>query len=73
MGKHILPEGWHNWDKPEKEKTAFYAEFGNTGPGADVSKRVKWSHNLKKSQVSEFELDKIFKMESEWKLDSSKL
>jgi pectinesterase len=73
MGKHIAPEGWHNWDKPEKEGTTFFAEIGNTGPGADVSKRVKWAHNLKKSQVAEFELNKIFKVESKWSLDTTKL
>lgn len=39
IGDHIRPEGWHNWRKPEREKTSFYAEYGNTGPGADTSKR----------------------------------
>jgi len=73
MGKHIIPEGWHNWGKPEKENTTFYAEFENKGPGANVSKRVKWAHNLEKSQLAAFELNTIFKVESEWKLDSNNL
>ena len=38
MGAHIIPEGWHAWpgDKmfPDKEKTAFYAEYQSTGDGA---------------------------------------
>lgn len=73
MGKHIVPEGWHNWDNPEKEKTAFYAEYESKGPGSDTSKRVKWAHNLKKSQVAEFELSKIFKLKSQWLPDARKL
>lgn len=40
MGGHIRPEGWNNWRKPEREKTAFYAEYGNSGPGADTSRRA---------------------------------
>ncbi len=47
LGKHICPEGWHNWKKPEAEKTTFFAEYQNSGEGADISKRVSWSHQLK--------------------------
>ena len=31
FGSHIRPEGWDNWRNKENEKTARYAEFGNTG------------------------------------------
>ncbi len=43
MGKHILPEGWHNWNKPEAEKTARYSEYRSSGPGANPHARVSWS------------------------------
>ncbi len=46
VGGHIRPEGWHNWRKPEREKTAFYAEYGCTGEGADTTKRVPWAKVL---------------------------
>lgn len=46
IGGHIRPEGWNNWRKPEREKTSFYAEYGNTGPGADTSARA-FGHVLK--------------------------
>ena len=50
MGGHILPEGWHHWPGdvmfPDKEKTAYYAEYGSTGDGGDMSKRVSWSRKL---------------------------
>ncbi|MBE8726156.1 pectate lyase [Flavobacterium hungaricum] len=54
MGKHIKSEGWENWSKPEAEKKSFYAEYNNTGEGAAVSKRVKWSHQLSKKQAASF-------------------
>ena len=37
LGSHILPAGWHNWNKPGKpitEKCCYYAEYRNSGPGA---------------------------------------
>ena len=54
MGDHIRPEGWHNWGKPEREKTARYAEFGNTGPGADTSARVPWAKQLTPEEAGEY-------------------
>ena len=35
LGKHILPVGWHNWNKKDAEKTVFYAEYDSYGPGAN--------------------------------------
>ena len=46
LGSMIKPEGWHNWDKPEAEKNAFFAEYKNTGDGASINQRVNWSHQL---------------------------
>jgi PelA/Pel-15E family pectate lyase len=46
MGAYIRPEGWENWRNPENEKTARYAEWHNSGPGADRSKRVAWCQEL---------------------------
>ncbi len=43
LGAHILPEGWHNWSKPQAEKRVRYAEYGSSGPGADNKHRVKWA------------------------------
>ena len=42
----IHPEGWHNWGRPWAEKTARYAEFANTGPGAVRAERVAWAREL---------------------------
>ena len=46
LGPHIRPVGWHNWDKPKREKTAFFAECQNSGPGAETKERVAWSKQL---------------------------
>lgn len=64
MGKHIVKEGWHPWpgDKqfPDKEKTAYYAEYGSYGEGAkDLSQRVVWSHQLKKSAIKKYSIEKV--------------
>lgn len=47
MGRHIVPEGWHNWGKKSNEKTARYMEYGSKGEGANPSARVKFSKQLK--------------------------
>jgi len=60
MGKFIVPEGWDNWSNPQNEKTAQFAEFNNSGEGADRSKRVGWSHELTKNEASNFTKEKIF-------------
>ncbi|QHL86731.1 pectin esterase [Nibribacter ruber] len=51
LGEFIRPEGWHNWKKPEAEKTAFYAEYKSTGPGAAPEKREPWSRQLKRKEA----------------------
>lgn len=49
LGKHIVPAGWHNWDKKENEKTAFYAEYQSYGEGANPNERASFSHQLDSS------------------------
>ena len=53
LGAHIVPEGWHDWNKPEAHGHAFYGERGSTGPGAR-GKRVGWSHALSAKEVQRF-------------------
>jgi len=61
MGGHIRPEGWHNWNSPEKERTVYYAERGNTGPGADTTKRVAWSKVLSDEEVKKYCAQEVLK------------
>ena len=67
MGAFILPQGWHNWSKPEAEKTTFYGEYKNTGPGADISKRVSWSHQLSDEQANLWTVENVLAGEDNWK------
>lgn len=46
MGRHIHPEGYHNWGKTDNEQTARYAEFQCYGEGAKTTNRVNWAHQL---------------------------
>ena len=50
MGGHIAPEGWHNWNKKEAEKTVRYAEYGSTGEGANPKARAKFGRQLKSAK-----------------------
>ena len=63
LGSHILPEGWHDWEKPGKpdtKKNSYYAEYGSKGPGAATAKqRVKWSHQLTAKQAAEYTFEKV--------------
>ncbi|MCR4824524.1 MAG: hypothetical protein K5849_04110 [Bacteroidales bacterium] len=59
LGGHIRPEGWHNWGKASNEQTAYYAEYGCTGPGAGVSSRVGWSHQLNAAEASRYTYDHV--------------
>ena len=59
LGKHILAVGWHNWSKPEAEKTTFYAEFKNLGDGFHPNERAKWSHQLNDDEAKKYTLKNV--------------
>jgi pectinesterase len=59
MGSHILPEGWANWSGTSRTETAIYREFRNSGPGADITKRVNWSNQLTKEEAAKFSKENI--------------
>ena len=61
MGGHIRPEGWNNWGSRDNERTAFYAEGGNTGPGADTAKRVPWAKVLSGDEVERYSAQEVLK------------
>lgn len=45
-GSHIMPEGWHNWNKPDSEKTARYYEYRSPSQSKQKVARVSWSKQL---------------------------
>ena len=58
LGSHIRPEGWHDWNKPYAHKTAFYAEYGSTGPGAQ-GKRVGWARRLSPKELRRYNIAEV--------------
>jgi len=58
----IRHEGWHNWDKPDAEKTTFFAEYNNSGPGS-VGPRVPWSRQLTSEEAAQYTPENIL---GEW-------
>ncbi|WP_456867988.1 pectinesterase family protein [Galbibacter sp. BG1] len=65
MENHIKPEGWHNWNKPQAEKTTFYAEYNTTGPGAS-NKRVPWAKQLTASDIKKYTKEEVLKGNDNW-------
>ena len=65
LGKHIRPEGWHNWEK-HREQTARYLEYNNHGDGAKTTERVGWSRLLTKKEASKITPENVFRQETSW-------
>ncbi len=65
LGSQILPEGWHNWGNTDNEKTARYAEYKNTGEGANTQNRVPWSKQLTDKEAKEYTIENVFRS---WKV-----
>ena len=65
LPKQIRPEGWHHWQK-EREQTARYLEFENTGEGAATEKRASWSRQLTKKEEKGITLENVFQRNEEW-------
>lgn len=65
MGEHIKPEGWHHWE-PQREKTAYFAEYKSSGNGAKIETRVKWSKQLSESESKQFLPENFLKGKDGW-------
>ncbi len=59
IGPHIKPEGWSNWNNTDNYKTTRYSEYKNYGPGANISSRVSWSHQLTDEEVKKYTLKNV--------------
>jgi pectinesterase len=70
LGSHITAEGWNPWKGdamfPDKEKTTYYAEYGNTGPGASLKGRVLWSKQLTSKEVKRYTIKSILGGGDDW-------
>ena len=55
----IRAEGWHNWNDTDNDKTARYAEWKSTGPGAGTTSRAPWSKLLTDPQARAITVDQV--------------
>jgi pectinesterase len=67
MGEHIQPAGWHNWGKPDNEKTARYAEYRSSGPGANPAARAAWSRQLTEADARNWTVQAILGGSDQWR------
>jgi pectinesterase len=50
----VIPAGWNLWGRSSETPQAYYAEYQSTGPSANPSARVAWSHQLTARQAAQF-------------------
>lgn len=65
MDAAIRPEGWHNW-QPEREGTAYLAEYRSSGKGANDTARVKWAHILTAEETKAFSTEAFLRGRDGW-------
>ena len=66
LGSHIVAKGWHNWGKPTNEQTARYAEYNNTGAGANAKERAPWSRQLTDKEAAQITPERVFTINNTW-------
>lgn len=66
MPANIRPEGWHNWNQPNREQTARYAEYLSTGPGANPEARVPWSRQLTDDEARRITVQSVLSGSDGW-------
>ncbi len=65
----IAPEGWHNWNKPDAEKTVRYAEFGSYTPDGkiiDLTPRVSWAKRLNAEEAAQITVERVLGGDDKW-------
>jgi pectinesterase len=66
LAGNIRPEGWDNWRNPANERTARFAEYGSTGPGAKPDARVSWAKQLTDEEAKAYTIEKILAGADGW-------
>lgn len=62
----VHDKGWHNWGRPDNEKTAKYYEYNNTGPGAAAEARADWSKQLTPDEANLYTVPMMMKGSDGW-------
>lgn len=59
MSGVVRPVGWHNWNKPDAERTSRYAEFNSSGAGANPAARVPWARPLTAAEAGAITVERV--------------
>ncbi|CAM8993378.1 unnamed protein product [Rhodiola kirilowii] len=54
MGDTVNTLGWSDNNRPDTDKTVFFGEYKNSGPGGEAATRVKFTKQLSESEVAPF-------------------
>jgi pectinesterase len=60
IGGHIRPQGWSVWNNTDNHLSSRFAEYENYGPGAAITSRVSWAHQLTDDEAQHITLKNIF-------------
>ena len=64
IGDFLHPEGWSVWAGTQFLDTLYYAEYANSGPGANTQGRIKWKGyhpNISKDEAARFTAGQFLK------------
>ena len=50
----LSPEAWSTWKGNNNDRTAFYAVYNNTGPGASTASLAPWTHQLTATEARQY-------------------
>lgn len=59
MSAVVRPEGWNNWNQPDREKTSRYGEFNSSGLGANSKGRVGWARQLSGTEARAITAERV--------------
>jgi hypothetical protein len=64
----VIPAGWTEWARfgIPTLPTAFYAEYGSAGPGADAKNREPYSHQLTPAEAEQWSPRKFLAGKDSW-------
>lgn len=69
LGEHIREEGWHDWNKTEAHNTVLYAEYNNTGAGAEGlfhGKRATFAKQLTEKEAMHYAKELVLRGHDGW-------
>ena len=66
MSEVVRPEGWHDWDRTERQKTARFSDSGSSGPGGSAAKRVGWATPLSGADRSKLTPREVLRGADDW-------